>query len=331
MLASTKVEQPIHRSVVCKPYTKDKLSTVGINIMSMVNVFVTLMILYLPYLTLAEELFSGQMELRITSLGATESIRCTKENQGNDLVVWNHNEENVSINDILSASDPDHRNRYSVQSDDANGHYDLQIKYIKPEDTGIWECKYGPQKQVEHLIKSVSIVIPPYDGFPTCDISSSSPSISVGDSFQLTCNSGGGFPPPTLRWVRNGVELSRTNEANVLVLDRLAELSDTDVQYSCEIQSLALKTSRNCTQTVTVKEGSSSSIMFDALAIFGILCGVFLFFIIMMAIAWGNGRSKAIKQTNEKIRKSTETLAETNPNLVRPYSTVTLSSVATLN
>ncbi|XP_033121825.1 uncharacterized protein LOC117120845 [Anneissia japonica] len=427
------VEEPIHNRIArirLKPLS-NRAGDYNIIIMDCLRVPIIILSLICTgslLLTQADEMLSNQMGLRITSLGATETIRCLKENQGNNLVVWSHKGEHVSINGIIFTTNQDHRNRYSVKGDSESGHYNLQIQNIKHEDTGTWECKYGRSENIENVIKTVVIVIPPDEGFPTCDISTSPSTIRIGDPFQLTCTSSGGFPAPTLVWRRDGVELSRKSDGDVLVLDRVAEQSDYNVRYSCELESLALPTSPTCTQqvmvlpteaptsrgatqtvstlrtkptvfttkqpntitqksnvppeqrttmtnrpttaiygsekitrpTVTSSDSSSSSNtpneshlpvtnsrenrnqitesvsqevsssnMFDALTAFGLLSGVFLILLILMAVSWRRGHSKAIKKEEEKITGSTETLTEENPNWVRPYSTITLNSSAT--
>ncbi|XP_071965215.1 uncharacterized protein [Antedon mediterranea] len=378
-------------------------------------------------------MLAAQMGLRTTSIGSTEVIRCFPDKKGVD-VAWIHEGEIVSINGLIYTINLDHRARYSMIGDHQNGHYNLQIKNIKAEDTGKWDCMFGPPGNVETIKRTVMIVIPPDDGYPSCVLSSPTV-IRTGDPYELVCDSSGGFPAPTLVWLRDGVELLQTDTDDSLVLERIADQTDNNAQYTCEVRSLAWPTAaRTCTQNVMViptdkppaplttslttseriittekhttqqpsekrtmqhhsekhttqnpknpttvinkftnalnpdatqhdgrstdpnsdhiserphvtnaqentnqtenlnPEATQSPPMFDALTIFGLLCGFFLVILILMAVSWTKGRKKTFTGTpeTEKMRGSTESIVESeNKYYSRPYSTTTLNSTAT--
>ncbi|KAK8735708.1 hypothetical protein OTU49_005277, partial [Cherax quadricarinatus] len=94
---------------------------------------------------------------------------------------------------------------------------------------------------------------------PVIEENVDSSQVQVGDSIRLTCTSGGGLPPATLKWFRNNKEIpSETRQVKGIskaYLDITVEESDRDAEFQCEASNFVTVVPLSTATALTFQKG----------------------------------------------------------------------------
>ena len=133
------------------------------------------------------------------------------------------------------------------------GRYDLRIRNASYErDNGNFECRkveFGSGNKLHSSNIQLVVLLPPSP--PT--LSPTTPTVTEGKEFNLTCSSYGGSPPPEIIWYKDGADQSlealyipgrNRSEATSSVLTVVPRKDDDGSSYRCTVWNRAIPETR---------------------------------------------------------------------------------------
>ncbi|XP_022111037.1 uncharacterized protein LOC110990371 [Acanthaster planci] len=183
-------------------------------------------------------------------VGGTVILRCTVNNKGSFIVYWFFDRVNRYLSSDVTFFEESADSRLSIVGDQTRGEFNLRISRVQLTDAGIYRCGYVPlgSNMLTSRWARLTVLQPPDEGFPRCEVSPRTGMIQLGQRATLTCTSQGGVPPASLVWLQNGFEITAAVQHRN-VIERTFESSLNGVRFTCRATSPAFIGERTCSLT----------------------------------------------------------------------------------
>ncbi|XP_076457825.1 nephrin-like isoform X2 [Babylonia areolata] len=164
---------------------------------------------------------------QMVGVGGTARFVCKSSNENQNLV-WTKGSVVLFSSGVRFANVPD---RYSLEDP-----FTLRISPVQRADNGVYGCNVPDFGSAS---ANLTVLLPP--GPPVITSDADTDVFEEGQTVRFTCSSTGGNPPPTITWMKNGMEMvsvgagQTTTEGgttrNVLTVNM--DHSDHQANYTC--------------------------------------------------------------------------------------------------
>ncbi|XP_071103721.1 zwei Ig domain protein zig-8-like isoform X2 [Haliotis cracherodii] len=154
--------------------------------------------------------------------GDTAILQCSIQHLGTKTVIWRRASDPnpVTIGEQVYVGNP----RYSLQQLKEKGEWNLVIKNVVPEDSGVYECQVSSRKKIIwHILLRVNASTnpqrvnseyfkngrdKPQSTVPAIFVSGTT-FVEKGDPIHIVCNATGSVnPPQDLDWFKDGIKIT---------------------------------------------------------------------------------------------------------------------------